>query len=966
MHFLYMIFIYPLELFMKTILEFSYSLTDNYGLSIIILSINVNIMLLPLYYMAEKWKAKDKADQDSMKPEIDNIKKHYKGQERHFYIQTIYRRYGYHPFSSIKASVGFLIQIPFFFAAFHLLSNYQALNGVSFGILKDLGSPDLLMGGINVLPIVMTIFNLLSAYIYIELLNKSEKIQLFALAFIFLVVLYNEPAGLLLYWTMNNVFSLVKNIVEKKFKLGPLFSRMFKKQTARESKVNIEYFSELYKKFHMPIWTFFLISLIGYYMIYTFLEHQQNIFYSVLSLSIFIYLDWILFLKYFNLKNTKTIFKTIILIILIFIMVAYTVYSYRYTFMAFTLNSSSDPLWTVIASSSTYLIENIIRLLSVVFSVMFLIQFFLLLPHELEYRQKINYVSKFNPTVKLFLFTCTSILLLLLIINPMILYLSSPNDFLMSLDDILHKSIIILFISLLICYILYFLSSKTFKTILIIVAINILFIFILYSFFMIKDYGLMDHFVFNIPENLIMSKLEIILETIILFILISIVTYTALVKNKILEIIVMIIFLVLLSFFVFNDTNDTNDTNISTDVNLFLNEVNTTLSLSKNKNILIFFLDGFSGGDLERIFQDKYDLLSMYDGFVRYKNVLTVHNGTWASIPSMFGGKKYTVEEINKRKNETLREKLKEAYNVFATQSILNEWNLTYLYPQFALDLNEKINNPKFDYGKYYLNSLNQRLDRKIIIKNELQKLYHVSLFKTVPWSLKNIVYDEGQWGIKQDSLMKLEYKSHYWGFLNIFEKNMVANSTKKTLKYFQLGIPHGPFAISENGLLSTNSSYYTECYKTLEKLGTIFKEMKKNKIYNNSKIIIVSDHGWWRKNPNFPDNFEDIIGESHENRMSRGMVNPILLVKDFNATGAIRTSNRLMTNADVPAIVCSSKDIECAIDDLDPIKHDLNRTLIISTTQSTDFTKGNIFKVYDQYKVKNNIFDPKNWTKLK
>jgi YidC/Oxa1 family membrane protein insertase len=215
---------------MKTILEFSHSVTDNYGLSIIVLSIIVNIILLPLYYIAEKWKAKDKAIQDCMKQEIDNVKKYYKGQERHFYIQTIYRRYKYHPLSSIKASVGFLIQIPFFFAAFHLLSNYQALNGVSFGILQDLGHPDHLIAGINVLPFVMTVVNLLSAYIYIELLNKSEKIQLFALAFIFLVVLYNEPAGLLLYWTMNNVFSLMKNIVEKKFKLGPLFSRTFKKE----------------------------------------------------------------------------------------------------------------------------------------------------------------------------------------------------------------------------------------------------------------------------------------------------------------------------------------------------------------------------------------------------------------------------------------------------------------------------------------------------------------------------------------------------------------------------------------------------------------------------------------------------------------------------------------------------------------------------------------------------------------
>ena len=235
MNFLYTIFIYPLETLMKIILEFMYYATDNYGLSIILLSIIINILLLPLYYMAEKWKANDRSIQNKMQSEIDNIKKYYVGQERYYYIQTVYRRYNYHPSSSIKASIGFLIQVPFFFAAYHFLSNYLPIHGVNFGVLNDLGSPDKLFGSMNLLPFAMTIANLLSAYIYIELLNKVEKIQLFSLAFIFLIILYNEPAGLLLYWTMNNVFSLIKNIIEKKFKLGPLFSKPFQIQKGKTS-----------------------------------------------------------------------------------------------------------------------------------------------------------------------------------------------------------------------------------------------------------------------------------------------------------------------------------------------------------------------------------------------------------------------------------------------------------------------------------------------------------------------------------------------------------------------------------------------------------------------------------------------------------------------------------------------------------------------------------------------------------
>ncbi len=307
---LYTIFILPLETVMKIILEGSYGIFENYGISIIVLSIVVNIILLPLYYTAEKWKAKDKDLQDEMKPEIDNIKKYYKGQERHFYIQTIYRRYGYHPLSSVKASVGFLIQIPFFFAAFHLLSNYAPLHGVGFGVLKDLGSADGLLSGMNLLPIVMTVANLQSAYVYLELLSKTEKIQLYALAFIFLVVLYGEASGLLLYWTMNNIFSLLKNLVEKKLKLGPLFSKTFKREK-REKKAfsNLkQHLADFYSKVKIPVWFFTFIALIGFDRLYLYLLNdtsETGFFYLFEAMAIFIYLNVVLLLDYFIYSSKK-------------------------------------------------------------------------------------------------------------------------------------------------------------------------------------------------------------------------------------------------------------------------------------------------------------------------------------------------------------------------------------------------------------------------------------------------------------------------------------------------------------------------------------------------------------------------------------------------------------------------------------------------------------------------------------
>jgi len=83
----------------------------------------------------------------------------------------------------------------------------------------DLGAPDALLsiGGmsINLLPILMTLVNIVSSAIYLKGFPLKTKIQLYGMAIFFLVFLYTSPAGLVFYWTLNNVFSLVKTIFYK-------------------------------------------------------------------------------------------------------------------------------------------------------------------------------------------------------------------------------------------------------------------------------------------------------------------------------------------------------------------------------------------------------------------------------------------------------------------------------------------------------------------------------------------------------------------------------------------------------------------------------------------------------------------------------------------------------------------------------------------------------------------------------
>ena len=166
---------------------------------------------------ADVMQAEERDAQERMSKWITHIRKTFKGDERFMMQQTYYRQQNYKQLYVLRSSIPLLLQIPFFIAAYNFLSNLQYLSGVSMGPIKDLAEPDQLikMGGVtlNLLPIAMTVINIVAGMIYSKGFPIKQKIQMYGIAAIFLVLLYDSPSGLVFYWTLNNVFSLFKNIV---------------------------------------------------------------------------------------------------------------------------------------------------------------------------------------------------------------------------------------------------------------------------------------------------------------------------------------------------------------------------------------------------------------------------------------------------------------------------------------------------------------------------------------------------------------------------------------------------------------------------------------------------------------------------------------------------------------------------------------------------------------------------------
>lgn len=231
-HMLYQLLIGPLELLFEVIFSVANGFVHNPGFAIIFLSLAMNFLVLPLYKRADAMQEEQRLTEEKLHHWTSHIKKTFQGDERYMILQTYYRQNHYKPTDALKGTTSLLLEIPFFMAAYNFLSELRLLSGISFGPIANLGAPDamLVIAGIsiNVLPIAMTVINIISGAIYTKGMPLRSKIQLYGMALIFLVLLYDSPSGLVFYWTLNNLFSLCKNIFVKlknpKKVLGFLFS----------------------------------------------------------------------------------------------------------------------------------------------------------------------------------------------------------------------------------------------------------------------------------------------------------------------------------------------------------------------------------------------------------------------------------------------------------------------------------------------------------------------------------------------------------------------------------------------------------------------------------------------------------------------------------------------------------------------------------------------------------------------
>lgn len=858
------IFLGPLKMIFELIFNVSYIVTENVWVSIILLSLLMNFLVLPLYMSADKMQDKAKDIEAKLRPGILHIKKTFKGDERMMMLQTYYRQNKYSPLSALSGSVSLLLEIPFFMAAYQFLSNVSYLSGASMWFIDDLAKPDALFSigsfQINILPIVMTIINIIASVLYLKGAPLKSKIQLYAMAIFFLVFLYTSPAGLVFYWTLNNVFSLVKTIFYK-------------------------------------------------------LKNPKKVLKIVFSVTG----GLMLFIPTFaNITPIALIINIILACLLQLPLLIYLLKEKVFSKLETTPKLKSQPK---IKTPNRNLFTLGCLFITILIGVFIPSNYIAASPQE--------YVNSF------------------LAINPLIYVLSS--------------ACFAIGLFLVWMHVFYWLASEKGKIIFDRVIWILAFIMLINYMCFGTNLGVISSalkydngFKFSIFEHSLNVILIIALSVGLYFVVAN---WKKVAKYALLAVILVAVVMSGINFVGINKSLEELKT-ANTGA-----ENETRFTLSKNsKNVIVLMLDRAMGFYVPYILQERPELLEKLAGFTYYSNTISHAGYTNMATPALLGGYEYTPVELNKRSEELLKDKQNEAHLVMPTIFETHGFDVTvadtvYANYNWATDLSifNKEENPilKDIEGYDSINAI--ALKGKFTDPEHIQYRYaankknffRFSLMKTMPLLAQLLLYDGAKYhnisggeeclygGQRIESMSKANgfdptFLDNYLALDSLPEITEVTESNTNTFMFMVNDVTHEPILLDETtytpsahvdnteydaahtdrfvnqttGIkLNVRNSIDLKHYQTnvaaFLRLAEWFDYMRANDVYDNTKIILVSDHG---------SNNGDLDSLSHSNEILEYYF-PLLMVKDFadNLSTEEKTTvsfdNQFMTNADVVSL---------------------------------------------------------------
>lgn len=908
---IYTVFIGPLKLLFEIIYEFANRYVDNPGLSIIFLSLIMNILVLPLYRRADYMQEQARDIDAKLSDGVAHIKKTFSGDEKMMMLQAYYKQNNYKPTDALKGSVSLLLEIPFFIAAYQFLSHLEILKGVSLGAIADLSKPDrmLVIGGfaINLLPIIMTSVNIISSFLYLKGFPTKTKIQLYGMAIFFLVFLYNSPSGLVFYWTLNNVFSLIKTI---------------------------------FYKLKNP-------------------KKVLRVLLAVLGMPLFIYSAFI-----YDTPSLKKRLLLIFIALLFMLPLAYNIIKSRVN-----INKASEKLEKIIGNVPNSEHQGKLFLMGTIFLTVLV---GLLIPSNFIAASPQEFVD--------------------------ITYFHNPVWYIVGSLALAAGTFLVW---LRVFYLLASPRGKVFFERLVFIMCGL----------MLADYMFFGTGLGTISSTLqysssmIFSRKEQLINLLVLMAA-ALIMYILVLKFYRMAVSVLLIASVALSVMSVVNISTIKSSVDKIVVENVSDDVTFRMSTS-GKNVVVIMLDRGMGAYIPYIINEKPELMEKFAGFTYYSNTISFGNSTNFGAPTLLGGYEYTPVEMNKRADEPLVAKHNEAVKVMPVLFSDNGYEVTVCDPVYANyqwfsdtsifneypDINACVTEGRFSSSQ----TKQQRID------NNRRNFFCFSIMKTMPLLVQPTIYANGTynqnqsvsngvqtaWGISKAEGLSTLFMDAYNVLTSLPFMTAVTDENVNTFLYLTNNATHEPMLLQEPEYVPAENldnrkydaehadrftvdsrvmqvedykqmAHYQSNMAVLITLGEWFDFLREQNLYDNTKIIIVSDHG------RHLGHFDELAMGGEDDLKNVEMYYPLLLVKDFNST-EFTVSEEFMTTADVPTLAV--KDLidnpvnpftGKVINNSEKTAHE--QYIIMSNEYDVNVNNGNTFLPARWARVKDDLWNKENW----
>ncbi|EPP38448.1 membrane protein insertase YidC [Chlamydia avium] len=216
----------PFAALLFIIMKFFRMITGSWGISIILLTVFLKLLLYPL----NAWSIRSMRRMQKLSPYIQEIQQKYKKEPKRaqMEIMSLYKTNKVNP---ITGCVPLLIQLPFLIAMFDLLKSSFLLRGATFipGWIDNLTAPDILFSWktpiwffgneFHLLPILLGIVMFAQQKVSVSKKGpmtdqqRQQAAMGTMMAVLFTLMFYNFPSGLNIYWLSSMLLGIVQQWV---------------------------------------------------------------------------------------------------------------------------------------------------------------------------------------------------------------------------------------------------------------------------------------------------------------------------------------------------------------------------------------------------------------------------------------------------------------------------------------------------------------------------------------------------------------------------------------------------------------------------------------------------------------------------------------------------------------------------------------------------------------------------------